>query len=95
MGMQVLRESNEAEMIAVFLQGELSSDRFSPAVRDALLACGELEPLLTDPNLNDEQANQARSAVLAATRGYGEDRELFEHFPVEVNGCGRRRAREN
>ena len=23
--------------------------------------------------------------MLAATRGYGEDRELFEHFPAEVN----------
>ena len=82
--MRILRESNEAEMVAVFLRGELSSHRFGPAVRDALLAGGELEQLLTDPDLNDQQANQARRAVLAATRGYGEDRELFEHFPAEV-----------
>ena len=36
--MRILRESNEAEMVAVFSGGELSSHRFGPAVRDALLA---------------------------------------------------------
>jgi hypothetical protein len=62
--------------------------RRDPSVTHATM----LEGLLTDPDLNDEQANQARRAVLAATRGYGEDRDLFERFPVEVNWgrrCGR------
>ncbi len=71
-------------MVAVFLQGELPSERFGTAVRDALRALGEPERLLTNPDLHDEHANQARGAVLAATRGYGEDRELFEYFPAEV-----------
>ncbi|MGH2892998.1 MAG: hypothetical protein ACRDPM_06990 [Solirubrobacteraceae bacterium] len=82
--MRILRESDEAEVVAVFLQGELSSERFGTAVRDALLALGEPERLLIDPDLHDEHANQVRGAVLAATRGYGEDRELFECFPAEV-----------
>jgi hypothetical protein len=81
---RILGESSEEDMVAVFLQGELSSHRFGPAVRDALLADDELEWLLTDPDVNDQRANQARRAVLAATRGYGEDRELFEHFPAAV-----------
>jgi hypothetical protein len=81
---RILGESSEEDMVAVFLQGELSSHRFGPAVRDALLAGDELEWLLTDPDVNDQRANQARRAVLAATRGYGEDRELFEHFPAAV-----------
>ena len=83
--MRILRESDEAEMVAIFLQGELSSERFGAAVRDALLALGEPERLLTNPDLHDEHANQARGAVFAATRGYGEDRELFEYFPAEVD----------
>lgn len=82
--MRMVRDSNEAEMVAVFLSGELSSERFGPAIRDALLACGQSERLLVEPDLNDTQANRARRAVLAATRGYGEDRELFEHFPAQV-----------
>jgi hypothetical protein len=82
--MRIVRDSNEAEMVAVFLSGELSSERFGWVVRDALLACGQSERLLAEPDLNDAQANQARRAVLGATRGYGEDRELFEHFPAQV-----------
>jgi hypothetical protein len=81
---RILGESSEEDMVSVFLQGELSSYRFGPAVRDALLAGDELEWLLTDPDVKDQRANQARRAVLAATRGYGEDRELFEHFPAAV-----------
>ena len=80
----MVRDSSEAEMVAVFLSGELSSERFGPAIRDALLACGQSERLLVEPDLNDTRANGARRAVLAATRGYGEDRELFEHFPAQV-----------
>ncbi len=83
--MRIVREGNEAEMVAVFLGGELFSERFGPAVRDALLVCGEPERLLIEPDLNDGRANHARRAVLAATRGYGEDRELFEHFPAQVS----------
>jgi hypothetical protein len=80
----VLRESSEDEMVASFLQGELSSERFGPAVRHQLAVMGEPAELLTRPDLADPQANQARRDVLAATRGYGEDRELFEFFPAGV-----------
>jgi hypothetical protein len=80
--MRVLRESNADEMVACFLQAELSSERFGQGIRDALRACGQPETLLTRPGLADQHANQARRALLAATRGYGEDREIFEHFPA-------------
>ena len=84
--MRVLRESSEDEMVACFLQGELSSRRFGSAIRHELVARGLSEELLTSPDLTDPGANQARRAVLAATRGYGENRELFdEDFPPEVD----------
>ncbi|MGH2882250.1 MAG: hypothetical protein ACRDPA_06035 [Solirubrobacteraceae bacterium] len=82
--MHILGESSEEEMIAIFLQGELFSPRFGPVVRDALLAHGQHEELLRDPDLTDEKANRLRRCVLAATRGYGEARELFEHFADDV-----------
>jgi hypothetical protein len=81
---RVLRESNADEMVASFLLGELSSERFSVAIRDQLTANGEPEELLTQPDLSDDRENEARSRVLGATRGYGEDRELFEFFPTHT-----------
>ena len=82
--MRVLRESTAEEMVACFLHGELNSERFGQGIRDALRVCGQPETLLTRPDVADQHANQARRALLAATRGYGEDRGIFEHFPATV-----------
>lgn len=82
--MRLLCESSEEEMVAVFLRGELTSDRFGAAIRALLDASGRTDELLTSPNLLDEDANNARRALLAATRGYGENRELFTGFPSRV-----------
>ncbi|MFE2972470.1 hypothetical protein ACFXKC_54830 [Streptomyces sp. NPDC059340] len=81
---QVLGMSNEDEMVACFLSGELSSRRFGQNLRSHLAAAGQTEQLLTHPDLSDAGANFARRALLAATRGYGENRELFENFPSQV-----------
>jgi hypothetical protein len=82
---RVVRESSEQEMIACFLLGELTSPRFGSGIRDGLVAVGRSEELLTRADLTDEVANRARRDVLAITRGYGENRELFEYFPPHVH----------
>ncbi|GAB3884737.1 hypothetical protein GCM10029964_046220 [Kibdelosporangium lantanae] len=71
-------------MVACFLSGELPSRRFGPNLRSHLTAAGHTDRLLTHPDLSDADANSARRALLAATRGYGEDRDLFEDFPTDV-----------
>jgi hypothetical protein len=76
--------SSGDEMVATFLRGELSSERFGGDITSCLAACGLAERLLTHPDLCDAEANAARRTVLAATRGYGEDRELFKDFPAQV-----------
>jgi len=81
---QVLGISSEDEMVACFLSGELSSRRFGRNLRSGLAAAGHSEQLLTRPDFADIGANRARRALLAATRGYGEDRDLFENFPPHV-----------
>jgi hypothetical protein len=81
---RVLGVSSEDEMIACFLSGELSSPRFGQNLRSHLTAGGQAERLLTHPDLSDAGANLARRALLAATRGYGENRDLFENFPAHV-----------
>jgi hypothetical protein len=84
--MVLLRECGEDEMIACFLAGELTSARFGPGIRSALAARGYSSELLTDADLEDEPSNRARRAVLGATRGYGQNRELFDaSFPAHVS----------
>jgi hypothetical protein len=66
------------------LRGELPSVRFGQDIRACLASCGQPERLLTCPDLSGAEANAARRRVLAAARGYGEDRELFTGFPAQV-----------
>jgi hypothetical protein len=84
--MRIVRESSEAEMIACFLQGELASQRFGPGLHAALTAAGLSELLLTAADLTDENENRARRDLLAVTRGYGQNRDVFdEDFPATVS----------
>lgn len=71
-------------MVACFLRGELTSPRFGAATRRALAAAGQFEDVVTDADLADPKANGVRRGLLAVTRGYGENRELFEGFPGGV-----------
>ncbi len=82
--MRILGDSSEEEMVACFLLGELTSARFGAGTRRALAGAGRSEHLLTEADLTDPAANRARRSVLAATRGYGENRDVFEDFPGRV-----------
>ncbi len=82
--MRVTGDINEDEMVACFLVSELTSRRFGPAIRRALVAAGESDHLLTAVDLTDPAANQARRHLLTATRGYRENRDVFEDFPPRV-----------
>jgi hypothetical protein len=72
-------------MVACFLRGELTSDRFGAGVRSALARAGLSAAALVQPDLTDESANAARRTMLGETRGFGRDRDLFDHgFPSHV-----------
>ncbi|MHB1595891.1 MAG: hypothetical protein ACYCO9_22655 [Streptosporangiaceae bacterium] len=80
--MRILGESSEEEMIACFLQGELTSHRFGPGLCAALNEAGLPARLVTDADLGNEDENRARRGLLAVTRGYGQGRDVFdEDFP--------------
>lgn len=61
--MRVIRSSSEAEMVAVFLRGELDSERFGPRLRETID-----QRLLLDPDLQDEEQNAVRRTALDAPR---------------------------
>ncbi len=84
--MRVIAESSEDEMVACFLLGELTSDRFGAGVRRALRSADLSERLLTDADLTDEAADRARRELLGATRGYGRSSDVFDgDFPASVH----------
>src|SRR5438128_702223 len=66
-------------MVAVFLEAEFSSSRFS-TVRDLLRIFPIAEEIVTAPNLEHEDANHLRKLMLFVTRGYP-IRNLFAGFP--------------
>ena len=72
-------------MVSCFLRGELTSDRFGSGVRSALASAGLSEHVLLDADLTDRVENEARGDLLGVTRGYGQDRELFDRgFPSDA-----------
>jgi hypothetical protein len=82
--MRRLRAGSEAEMVALFLRTELSSERFGDDLRALLERAGLPERVVTDPDLDDDAENQARLRLLTEHRGYGTRTEVFEDFPDDV-----------
>jgi len=71
-------------MVALFLRGELASERFGESIRAALRAEGAEPTVIEQPALDDAAENGVRRRLLAVTRGYGRDEGLFSGFPAEV-----------
>ena len=80
--MELLRESSEDEMILEFLKAESTSSRFCEQLTESMKRLGYEEKLITVADLSSETENGKRKQLLGEFRGYGEDRELFERFPM-------------
>ena len=78
--MRMIRPSTEAEMVAVFLRGELDSERFGQRLRETID-----ERLLLGPDLDDEGENAVRRTALTTLRGYETRQGLFHGFPPDVH----------
>jgi hypothetical protein len=79
---QVVGVSSDDEMVATFLRGELSSERFGGGIESCLASFGLADRVLTHPDRSDAESNAARGTVLAAARGYGENRDQGGHSGV-------------
>lgn len=82
--MNILRTSSEDEMIAEFLKTEYRSERFSEHIKKIMNELSLTENIILSANLNRTVENTARKKLLGAFRGYGQNRELFENFPDEI-----------
>jgi hypothetical protein len=81
---RLLRPIDEDEMVAVFLRGEVESDRWRAGLLDLLARDGRDESLLTRSDLADPEENAARSRLLDGHRGWERREGLFGGFPRGV-----------
>lgn len=78
--MNLIRKTNEAEMIFEFLKGELNSKRFNENLNNTINELGLDSNIILNGNINDDQENIDRLKIMKKFRGYP-DEELFERFP--------------
>jgi hypothetical protein len=77
--------ARECDMIAAFLQAEISSPRYSSVIQMNLDYYGLSRAHLIDcPDLGDELQNHIRRQLMKY-RGYGTDSHLFEGFPPDAD----------
>lgn len=78
--MRTIRPLSEDDVLRVFLEGEMRSERFSKDLLAAMESTGiSLEEIRTP------EANEARRRLMGAYRGWGENRELFERWPETIH----------
>lgn len=83
--MNIIRKSSEDEMVFEFLKAEYSSDRFSEDIEEAMHHLSLENGVILSADLHNAEENALRKKLLGEFRGYGQDRELFEHFPTELD----------
>jgi hypothetical protein len=77
--------ARECDMVAAFLQAEISSSRYSKLIQPNLEYNGLSRDLIDAPDLENESHNYIRRMLLRAYRGYGANRLLFTGFPSDVS----------
>ncbi len=82
--MRLLHAISADEMIAVFLQTEVTSARFGPTVLDILRHDGRDRQIIDRPDLSAADDNAYRRQVLGAYRGYRRDADVFTGVPDDV-----------
>jgi hypothetical protein len=79
-----LKPISEAEVISVFLKGELKSERFSEKIKMAIEKLGVTNSIIQNPDLNNSQENDIRLEILEETRKYVSRKGLFGGFPQNI-----------
>jgi hypothetical protein len=74
----------ESAMVAVFLRGEIQSERFAHELLSVMNKLNVPERVVVEPDLQVQHENQLRDELLGDYRGYKQDRKLFEGFPIDL-----------
>jgi len=79
-----LKPISEAEVISIFLHGELKSKRFSKDIENTVKKLNTTLSIIQNPNITNSEENKLRLDILNETRGYTSRKELFEGFPKDI-----------
>lgn len=82
--MEIIRKSNENEMILEFLKGELTSERFNEELQNALSKLGLNADIILNGDISSDKQNRLRKKTMNLFRGYP-DKELFKRFPKDID----------
>lgn len=77
--MQLIRPTSEADMISVYLKGEIVSERFGHFIIDRLEQHGKSRLLVDRPDIANDDENAFRRYLLGAYRSY-----VFEELPPDI-----------
>jgi hypothetical protein len=92
--MRKIRDISEDEMIAIYLQTELSSVRFGQKL-ELHMQQEKIDPrIVQEPDWHNASENVLRRKLLGVYRGYGQNRGYFTDFPAHVRWERVRLSRE-
>lgn len=78
--MELIRNSNENEMILEFLKGEINSKRFSNKLYNILKTLNISSDIITNGDISNDNENKIRHNIMKEYRGYPNNR-MFKNFP--------------
>jgi len=79
-----LKPISEAEVISIFLKGELKSKRFSEEIKMAIEKFGVTTSIIRNPDIHNSKENDIRLKILEETRNYVSRKGLFDGFPPNI-----------
>jgi hypothetical protein len=82
--MRKIRDVSEDEMIAIYLQTELSSVRFRQKLELHMQREKIDTRIIQEPDWHNAAENVLRRTLLGVYRGYGQNKDYFPDFPADV-----------
>jgi hypothetical protein len=81
--MRIVRDASEDEMVAVFVQGEIQSERFAEAIEAILDVRGIPRRVIEEPDLHDAEENELPREILGEFRSFRRNDDVFSGFPAD------------
>lgn len=82
--MRQIGTCTEDEMIWEYLRAEYTSERFSEKLKRVMEEMCLEKQIILAPDFEKKEEAAQRRALLGEYRGYGQNRDMFEHFPSHI-----------
>ncbi len=83
--MELIGPASEDEMIWLFIEAEITSERFGSRLKDIICRLEAETGIPYRPDSMDKESCLLRRRVLSEHRGYGAGKDVFEGFPENIS----------